>query len=154
MNEVNDLLTWLSELIQDAANAGQPALVILVNVLILGLIAMYVVWRVKSELRGIQWNQLTFAQRREIIEKVLGEAIEMAEWLYSYTQPDDPAQKRKIAKQKKKAALQYAEHELAALGAAQQDTRTLKMRLEHVMADQNPGKIRFGARGMVRTRLE
>jgi len=125
---------------------------------------MYVIWRVKSELRGLSWNKLTAILRREIIEKVLLEAIAMAEWLYSNvdTSTDrgwlrralgwlglaDPVTQEQAAALKRKAALTYAARELRAAGAARQDLRTLDLRLEKVISDQHPGKVRFDHGGV------
>lgn len=124
------------------------------NVLILGLIAMYVMWRVKSEIRGVQWNQLSFAQRREIIQKLLDEAIELADWMFSNMHPQNPQDKRALGKKKLKVALQYGREQLSAMGATSQDRDTLRLRLEHLMATRNPSKIRFGATQPLTTTME
>lgn len=143
-DQLNQLLNSLSDLLTAIGATGQPTLAIAVNVVILGLIAMFVVWRIKSELRGIKWNNLTFHQRREMIQMILQEAIETAEWLHSNLEGLSGDAKVHVAKQKRKKALDYARSELRALGAAQQDLQTLDLRLEKVMAEKNPYKIRYG----------
>jgi hypothetical protein len=144
---LNDLLNQLDplwSLLRSLVETGSPSLVILVNVVIVGFVVNYVVWRIKSELRGLDWNKMSFAARRAVIEDILTGAIDMAEWMYSNVLSEDPKEKEKTAKQKRAKALQMAQNELKAVGAAQQDKETLVLRLEEVFAKQHPGKVRFG----------
>lgn len=138
-NLFDQLITWL----ESVGAAGEPSLVILVNVLILALVAVMIAGRIRAEMKSQQWLKLTLEERRQKIYDILVEAYQTAEWLFSHITLENYDQKQAVAADKKKAALTYARRELGALGAGGDDLATLSTRLEKVAMDLKPGRERY-----------
>lgn len=129
LNHVVDILIALAEQIADV---GEPAFVILINAAILLVVIGLILGRLRAEKRSQAWNNFTADERRAKIMDILREAYEVAEWLYSNLSPAEPADKAKVAGQKKTAAVRYARAELSAMGASGADLVTVPWRLERV----------------------
>ncbi len=129
VNQVIDrLVIWL----EAVGQAGEPMLVILVNVVVVAVMLVVAWSRFEAMRRSQQWLALTPDEKRRKIWDILQEAWEVGEWLYSHVQPEEASQKLKTSEAKKEAAVEYAKRELQALGADYAAIKTIPTRIERV----------------------
>lgn len=129
VNQVVDrLVIWL----EAVGDAGEPMLVVLVNVVVVAVILVVAWSRFEALRRSQQWLAMTPDEKRRKIWEILEEAWEIGEWLYSHVQPEDATQKLTVAESKKERAVEYAKRELRALGADYAALKTVPTRIERV----------------------
>lgn len=135
-NVLNELISWV------AATTGL-SVAVLVNVVVLSIVAAFIIWRVREEVRSGQWSRLAPQERRALIWTILNEAYDYAEWLYSHLGPVPASEKEQVGQEKKQAAVEYAKRELRALGASMPDVMTVPTRIETVVAERKGGQPRY-----------
>jgi len=147
-NAIQDVLTLLVSVVEGFIDVTEPAMVVLLNVVVLAVVAVIVMNRVRAEMRGVEWSRKTPEERARAIYDILVDAWHTAEWLYSWVEAQSEAKKREVAEQKRKAAISYAQKELRAAGASLADLSTVDTRLEKVAADMKAGYRRYSRRQM------
>lgn len=142
-DQLNRVLDSLINALGEVLARMDPTLTIALNVLvILVIVGVFLAW-LRREMRSQEWSRLTPDERRQRIYDILEEAWKFAEWLYSHIDAVSEPEKLEVAEQKRQAALKYAKHELAALGASWQDQRTIAQRLESVACNKKGGLRRY-----------
>jgi len=145
---VEDVLAFLVSVVEQFVDVTEPAMVVLLNVVVLAVVVVIVMNRVRAEMRGVEWSRKTPEERARAIYDILVDAWHTAEWLYSWVEAQSEAKKREVAEQKRKAAISYANKELRAAGASLADLSTVDTRLEKVAADMKAGYRRYSRRQM------
>jgi len=145
---IEDVLAFLVSVLEGFIDVTEPAMVVLLNVVVLAVVVVIVMNRIRAEMRGVEWSRKTPEERARAIYDILADAWHTAEWLYSWIDTQSEVKKREVAEQKRKAAIAYAHKELRAAGASLADLSTVDTRLEKVAADMKAGYRRYSRRLM------